>query len=296
MNHVCIHAHQADRRAGARVDPTRTQTIRARFERDAAARFRKIRRLIVETVAENDALALSVNQPAPEGAFDFPRSSDKVSAFMAWLRREQDREVLGIIPGTPVRRAAQQAWTNVYIEAAYRRGMQSAATELRRAGATVRDSWIDAAFFRPIHADRAGLIFTRAFTDLHGITEAMDQQISRVLAQGIIEGRHPRVIARQLADRVDKIGITRARTIARTEVIAAHAEATLNSYDEAGIEGVTVMAEFSTSQDDAVCPECEALEGREFSLDEAHGMIPVHPNCRCAWIPVVSDAAGVELA
>ena len=29
------------------------------------------------------------------------------------------------------------------------------------------------------------------------------------------------------------------------------------------------------------------LNGREFPVDEARGVIPVHPNCRCVWVPVV---------
>lgn len=98
-----------------------------------------------------------------------------------------------------------------------------------------------------------GLLYTRTFNELKGITEAMDQQISRVLSEGMAQGLGPAKIARNITDRVDKIGITRARTMARTEVIRAHHVATINTYREAQVEGVRVKAEWSTAGDMRVC-------------------------------------------
>jgi hypothetical protein len=76
---------------------------------------------------------------------------------------------------------------------------------MRKAGAQVQPGFVNAAFFRPVHADRVGLIYTRAFTDLKGITDAMDASNSRVLTQGIAEGA---VLWRwRIVDRIDSIGI-----------------------------------------------------------------------------------------
>lgn len=279
-------------------DPTNTTTIRAAFDRDMLRRFKKLRRSIMETIVKNDAFGLRapvVNEPGRQFQFAFPRSSDKVSSFMDWLYAEQSATILEVQRGAPLRSAAERAWSNVYIDSAYQRGIRQAGQELRAAGANVSDRYLDTAFNLPVHADRVGLIYTRVYSDLKGVTDAMDAQISRVLARGLAEGLGPMEMARNIVDRVDSIGITRARTIARTEVIAAHAEASLNSYEEAGLEGVAVSAEFVTAGDNAVCPECEDLEGKTFLIDEARGMIPVHPNCRCAFIPVIEDARGIDL-
>jgi SPP1 gp7 family putative phage head morphogenesis protein len=313
--HTCSHHHQIGD-APRRVDPTKTTTIRRRYEREMVRRFRALKALIRQAIVERNVLGLGSTTaeqalnaqifartfrpdsgrvrdqavaPGPS-AFNFPRSSDKIAAFMEWLKEAQSDLILGVQLGTPVRSAAEQAWQNVYIDAAYQKGIREAGDKLRKAGATVEESWVSAGFNRPIHADRVGVIYTRAFADLAGIAEAMDTQISRVLAQGLAEGLGPMVMARRMAERVDAIGVTRARVIARTETIHAHAEASLNSYREAGIEGVSAEVEFLTAQDEQVCPECEALEGRIFSLAEAEGIIPVHPNCRCAWAPHVPNA------
>lgn len=277
-----------------RADPTQTATLRAKYEAAMVRRFKALKRSIHESIVTNDAFGFNV-QAAAAGAFAFPRSGDKVSAFMQWLRQEARAGILQVRAGTPLSTAANNSWQNIYLDSAYQRGIAQSGREIRGAGGSVSNRWIDAAFNRPIHADAVGLIYTRAYGELEGVTAAMEQAISRALARGLAEGRGMRELAAALEDEVDGIGIDRARTIARTETIAAHAEASLNAYEEAGIEGVEVEAEFATAGDEQVCPECEDLEGNVYSLDDARGVIPVHPNCRCAFIPVIPDASNIDL-
>lgn len=301
----CGHHAAPTVNAARRYDPTRTGATRRAFEAEINRRFAALKKLVRIALVDRDVLGLqdaplaanarrprhvgrtNAVAPPPVRAFQFERSGAKVAGFMDWLTAAAYDGILDTTLGTPIASAAENAWTNVYVRSAYQRGLQSSYAQMRRGGIVVEDSWINAAFFRPVHADRAGLIFTRTFEELTGVTDAMAAQMSRELAQGMIEGVGARELARRLENRVDKIGRTRARMVARTEVVAAHAEATLNSYEEAGLEGVNILSEFTTAQDDAVCPICEALQGRTFTIEEARGVIPVHPNCRCAWLPVV---------
>ena len=258
-----------------RYDPTQTTTLRRRFEGEAAKRFRWLKGQINDAVIEQDGFGLRTNR----GRFEFERSSDKISAFMEWLREQERRGILEVSQGASSSRAAERAWSSTYVRSAYQRGMAQSAAELRKQGAEVADEWVTEAFTRPFHVDRVGLAATRTFEQLQGITDTMSQQISRVLSEGLSEGKGMRDIARAMNERVDKIGITRARMLARTEVVNAHAEASLNSYEEAGVMGVDVRAEFATAGDAQVCPECEALEGQTRTIDDARGVIPLHPNC-----------------
>lgn len=268
--------------ANARVDPTKTTVVRARYERDLVRRFKKVKKAIGEYL-DMAGSQLVTNAP-----------SDKHKQFMRWLKDQMDRNILEVTQG-PAQRSSPSHWQNLYIKSAYRRGMDGAAKSIKKAGGKVADSWIDSGFNRSFHADRVGLIYTKAYSELEGITAAMDKRISSTLATGMAQGKGIREIGKMLDEAVDKIGINRARLLARTEVISAHAEATLNTYEEARIEGVEVLSEFTTSQDNKVCQKCEALEGRTYTPSEARGVIPVHPNCRCAWVPVIPDATGVEL-
>ena len=283
-HHHCNHDHKpvsptVQRSREARFDPTQTTGLRRQFLADVRRRFRRLNALIWKEIIDEDGFGFKTQQQR----FAFPRSDQKVEAFMDWLREQQDREILGVTKGRQL--GGRERWSDTYIESAYQAGLARSTGALDAAGLDPEP--IDTAFFKPIHADRSALAFTRTFSELEGITEAMDQQISRTLAQGLAEGRGPKKIAQDLQDRVNKIGKTRAEKLARTEVIRAHAEASLNTFADAGLDEVTAEVEFVTAGDDRVCPICEALSGRIFSIDEARGVIPVHPNCRCAWVPVV---------
>lgn len=298
------------------VDPTGTLRIRQRYEADMVRRFQKIKSQIREAIVQLDVLGLktpsvmsstflksystgdfqpdvllaTLDAPARQ-AFAFNRSSEKVSSFMNWLKDAEREGILGVSPGTSMQAAAETAWQNTYIDTAYQKGIRDAGNKLDVAGASLESDFISGAFNRPVHADAAGLLYTRAFNELDGVTDAMSQRISRSLAQGLIEGLGPMDIARSLAADVDEIGIMRARLIARVETIHAHAEGALNLFEEAKVEGVEIEAEYSTAGDEQVCPDCAEYEGRVITIDEAHGLIPMHPNCRCTFIPIVKEPA-----
>jgi hypothetical protein len=72
--------------------------------------------------------------------------------------------------------------------------------------------------------------------------------------------------------------------------------ATVQEYRNWEAAGVKVKAEWSTAGDDRVCEECEALEGKEFSLQEIEDMIPYHPNCRCIALPLDITESAEETA
>lgn len=283
------------------LDPTRTITIRKAFVREVDVRFAKLKREIREAIIKDDIFGLKPRptiQVSPgKAAFAFETNAAKVDSFMGWLEKQQDLNILGVDRAVARGVVGNVAWADVYIDSSYQRGMRRANAEMLKAGINtnrIGDGWVQAAFNGPIHADRVGLIYTRVFQDLKGVTAAMDAQISRTLAQGLIDGLNPREMARQINDRVDKIGITRARTIARTEVIRAHHVGNINTYREAKILEIKVQAEWRATGDDRTCPECEYLNGQTFTLDAIEGMIPLHPNCRCVALPVAPKLNGVK--
>ncbi len=330
MEAIKTHIHNTPHQLGLPVgqfilnqrDPTRTTSLRAAFVRGMNRRFRTLTRLITKAIVEEDvfglrdtnALNVTILQTPGRRAFAFPRSADKVSAFMEWLNQQVNNHVLQVTQFRQVGQGVEAAWTNIYIQDSYRRGVTRARYELSRAGFDVpalsETGGIVASMGLPFHVDRLGLLFTRTFSELRGITAAMEQQIGRLLAQGIADGIGPATLARMLNYEIIGTGSTlglpisyinprtgsrvnyvmssmrRATILARTEIIRAHAEATLQEYKNWGAEGVRVKAEWVTAGDDRVCAECAGLEGAIFTLATAQGMLPLHPNCRCAWIPL----------
>ena len=310
---MCSETHILTNAEVNRFDPTRTTVLRNAFAKDMKRRFTELCRTILKTVIENDAFGLDINvfqmTPAQKKQFAFPRSQDKIRAFMLWLEEQVNLGILEVDQFQQLGQGIERAWTNKYITDSYKRGVQRARYEVKKAGFEVptieQTGGVNMALTVPVHIDRLGLMYTRTFSDLKGITQTMDSQISRVLSQGLADGDGPRQLARKMIAVVNgtqsgELGITdtlgryiparrRAEVLARTEVIRAHHQATIQEYKNWGVEGVNVLGEWKTAGDGRVCDECEALEGQIFTLEEINSKIPLHPQCRCIALPYIYE-------
>jgi hypothetical protein len=307
-------------------DPTRTTSIRRNFVRAVNRRWRELKTDIRMSILDQDCFNIlpdvaALSAPANSSAlgafaadpvkavsltatsrkqFMFETDAGKVEGFMSWLVGQEQEGVLEMVyrPGQPLK---PQPWSNMYIDSAYRQGIRRSYAELHRIGYDPPVP-IDMAFTQPVHIQRVEALYLRTFEDLKTVTEATNAQMRRHVIEtlnsdlplAIAEGQSPRVVARQLVrnlfDRVDKVGIVRSRAIARSEIIRAHHKATMTEYRQASEEmEVTIKAELSTAGEGA-CEVCLALEdGGPYTLRKAEGMIPVHPNCRCAAIPAAES-------
>ena len=290
-------------------DPTRTTTLRRAFVADVNRRFRALTAVVWKAVVTDDCFGLQpaayLDSPGYK-AFDFTRSVDKVEAFMRWFNQQVDNGILQTSQFSRLGMGAEAAWTNIYITDSYKRGVMRAQSELNKAGYTIPSmaarGGIDVVMGLPFHVDRIGLLYSRTFSELKGITASMDSQISRILAQGIADGDNPNLLARKLVATINGSGagdlaITdslgrfipaqrRAQTMARTEIVRAHHMANMQEYKNWEVAGFRVQAEFVTAGDDRVCSECAGYHGNVYELKVVENLIPVHPNCRCIAIPV----------
>lgn len=279
-----------------RLDPTRTVMLRRRYSADLYKRFRKLKGDIRISLVKNDAFGLKTNIPINTRQFAFQRDPQKVESFLIWLQKQVDNDILEVYFGNQLGSAIEELWANTYIRQAYEKGVGRAQTEMLTAGYTLPESLSAiSAMQMPFHIDRVGLLYTRNFTGLKGITDEMSKQISIVLADGMAKGQGPVEIANRINNRVDKIGITRARTLARTETIRAHHLGMVQEMRNWGVVGVTVLAELVTAGDGRVCSLCSPLNHKVYTLKEAEWLIPIHPECRCILIPLdVTDNAKLK--
>ena len=75
----------------------------------------------------------------------------------------------------------------------------------------------------------------------------------------------------------------RSNLFARTETIRASNEGALKNYADNGIE----LVEWGAAVGERTCEFCGEMNGKTLTIEEANEQIPVHCNCRCAWIPIV---------
>lgn len=215
-------------------------------------------------------------------------SPEKLKAFEAWLRNELAQSLRG---------ASDRELWRAYIEAGYRKGAGRAFDDVNRPSRAApgravgfyqggRETFLRSTFAHPETIEKVQLLASRAFDELDNVTADMGNRMARTLADGLVRGAHPTEIARRMTEDID-IGRNRAEVIARTEIMRVHAEAQLDSMERMGVTEVGAAVEWTTAGDEQVCPKCAPLEGVVLKISEARGMLPRHPNCRCAWLPAL---------
>lgn len=120
----------------------------------------------------------------------------------------------------------------------------------------------------------------RSLTLAKSINMTTLEALRRELSLGFEAGESIQQLTKRIEGYFTQNAKTRAEMVSRTEAIAASNEGTLHRYE---LEGVS-KSEFYPSPD--ACEQCLPLAG-EYITKDSHGMIPVHPFCRCVWLPVV---------
>lgn len=270
-----------------RIDPTRTQTLRKQFMAAMKRRFKKVRKAVYDLIVKEDAFGLNRGDGTLKlNRWEFETDPEKLKQFQAWMKEQVNEGILELENGAD----PEEPWTNEYITNSYKKGIARGYTDTKPELADASDfyqgskaQFLEDAFNAPTSVRQLQMLQTRAFEQLKGVTASMAADMGRVLADGFARGESPRKIAAAMAKGIDGITKKRALTIARTEIVYAHAEAQLDSFEMLGVEEIGVMAEWAVAGN--ACPLCSALEGTVMTVKEARGLLPRHPNCRCAWIP-----------
>lgn len=216
--------------------------------------------------------------------------SDKIKLFQQWIAKQLLIDIIGL--------SQEQLWQK-YIQDGLQKGAGRAFDDSRpQVRAAMKDhpdavsdfykgtkyEFLRSAFNQPVAVEKVKLLASRTFDELKNVTNDMSNKMSRILTDGLVQGKGPRDIARDLVKQVG-LSAQRATLVARTEIVRAHANGQLLAYKALGVTELGVAVEWSTAGDDRVCPQCEPLDGVVLNLDEAEGLIPRHPACRCAFIP-----------
>lgn len=230
--------------------------------------------------------------------FRFHTTAGQIAAFRKWLASQ----IHYILFGSTTEQIEEGFWDQ-YIREGYLKGAGRAFDDVRKPALAdtaekldfykgTKQEFLRSSFGTPVAVEKVKLLAGRTYNDLKGVTDAMSAKMQRELTDGLVQGQSPREIARTLNKTVDTLGKPRASTIARTEIVRAHAEGSLDAMQNLGVEEVGVMVEWSTSGlgitalgNPSPCELCADLQGLVIALDEARGMLPRHPNCMCSFVP-----------
>ena len=108
--------------------------------------------------------------------------------------------------------------------------------------------------------------------------DLLKSELSKLLQTGMIQGKNPRVLARELK-KTFNTSTYNAERLMRTELARVQTEAQKQSFERNGFEQYTFLA------NSGCCDICQGLNGKHFKVADmmpGENAAPLHPHCRCS--------------
>lgn len=121
--------------------------------------------------------------------------------------------------------------------------------------------------------------------------DLLKADLDKLLQQGLIQGKNPRVLAKELEKRF-AVTSTNAERLMRTELARVQTDAQVQSFIKNGFDEYTFNALQNALA--PACDLCQPLDGKHFKIADmviGENAPPIHPNCRCAISAYMDDAA-----
>jgi hypothetical protein len=270
-------------------DPTRTSRIRSSFRRELNRRVAVYLMNLRREVVDNDFLGLLDRSPMHPALFPLntrmpPDAATKLQSLSNY--------------------AYQLGYATVVQEGHW---MKPVAYEAFNSGVRAGAKWSDDD--RPKSLDE--MLLAYYVHELEGIVDAAVQRIARAGALAMQRGYKPAMLYSQIVAVVRKILIERANMLGHQLVVQQHNLGRIAQMRAAGFTHVGVIpesrqhaprrvrdgfadaeevVEVLTAGDEDVCEECEDIaDSGPYTMDEAETLIPAHPRCRCAVVPVEDE-------
>lgn len=116
--------------------------------------------------------------------------------------------------------------------------------------------------------------------------DLMKADLAKLLKSGLIQGKNPRVLARELKGKF-QTSTFNAERLMRTELARVQTEAQKQSFIRNGFE------EYEFIVNGGCCDICEGLKGKHFKVSKmmpGENAPPMHPHCRCSTAAWEDDA------
>jgi hypothetical protein len=251
--------------------------------------FNLVRRLRL-ILQEYDVPGLGLGANAPENYQPWlEKPSARLMRTETMLKKVVEEELV-----TPV------DWLSALITAAVGRGVARAGKELAMAhgGLDIREV--------------SHLLSASVILELQGISAETSRRVLRSVVKAMVTMRTPQELMKEVRITLERVTRSRLITLVNTETVRAVNAGKLLAYKAGGVKLVGVEPEYYpaelfhtdhkhrshgglwkdelvnvlTAGDELVCEECDDIAaGGPYEIDEAHGLIPAHPNCRCAFVP-----------
>lgn len=111
-------------------------------------------------------------------------------------------------------------------------------------------------------------------------TNNLAARVKEAITNMIVKGSSTEDIKKNLMKEFN-VGYSYADRLIRTEASYTYNASSIVGYKQAGVEEVEFLAESDC------CEDCAEHSGKRFTIGD-EPQLPIHPNCRCCYIPIVS--------
>lgn len=203
------------------LDPTATGKLRAKFRMSMGHKWNTLRELLKMMINKQDLLSLKSGGLMNVNAPGITHAGSKIDIFQRWFDLALDNAVL----------QKDGSWMRPFLNEAY-----SIGTSFGQRQANTIKTHI-------LAGHRSEALQALARVELQGVMEAVSQQSIRVVANGLLTNMAPMAITRQVLNVIETVGRNRSNAMIELLVIRAHAEASLDIYEAAGIATVGLIPE-----------------------------------------------------
>ena len=248
-------------------DPTQTVTLRRRLKQRANGRLNKFIKVVRTLVLTNAILKLG-REAAGAKTPELDALSRAVEEAVQDVQGEEN----------------DQNWLFLLLVLAYIRGMERGGVLLGGIGQPTNETFTD--FQRRIHQEEIAGIKRRYYRDFGAILVAYGGSIDRLADQATTEDWTPQRLYQEIREEDEKIRRRRVYPLVAAAIILAFNRGLVNQLFYYGITEFDIIPEFDvvTAGDSRVCKRCKRLrDDGPYSYEEALGLLPLHPRCRCTW-------------
>lgn len=203
------------------VDPTNTFRLRGKFKQDFTQRWSRLRIAARDIIMKQDVLALRSGGLMNVAAPGIVNSATKTEVWQRWFDSALDKLVVG----------GDGSWMRPYLSAAFDEGTKFGQLQAKT---IVTHQYA---------GHRSDALQVLARVELQGIAQAVSQQATRAVANGLLTHQAPMAIVRAVQAAIDKVGRVRSEAMVEMLVVRAHSEASLDVYEAEGIATVGLLPE-----------------------------------------------------
>lgn len=281
--------------------PTKTDDMTGQDRRERAAikdfarRLAAIQKGVIAILKAQPYKTVTLNALQHNATtYQFELDADTLSRMNA--------EIALLVDGFLLEGGESRLWLlSSYVEPAFVQGTAQAVANLTIQSelyALSRPS-LESILFSSQYQKRIGLLKARVFEDMKGFSDSMRADLGSTLARGMSAGQNPRIIAKDIEERVG-VSAARSRTIARTEITNAFRQARLDEAESARIDlGIRTLEMHLSALSPTTRPEHRARHATLHTVAEQRAWWAASGrsiNCKCSTVSVLVGKDNKPLA